>query len=540
MTRLAAAVRELPGVVLVSDPLFACSVDAASNLRKAIREHHLNRVVVAACTPRTHEAVFREVLADAGLNPGFLAFANIREQCAWVHQSDPEGALAAARSIVSMAVRRAAVLGPIELQSFPVIPRALVVGGGVAGLKAALSLAHQGFHTYLVERQAHLGGLARRLFFTLEGDDPQKLLQELEAAAFSHPNIEVFTNSEVAAVAGQVGRFATRVRRRRGSPREVVLTHGVLLLATGGREFLPVGRYLYGEDSRVLTQLELEERLALKDPELDRLRQVVMIQCVGSREPDRPACSRLCCSQALKNAILLKRRQPSAEVTVLYRDLRAYGRREVFYQEAKELGVRFLPYDPGQPPRVAAPRRRPLTVTIWDELLAREVPLPADLLVLSAGLEPAAGSARLAQLLGLPLTPGGFFQEAHPKLRPVETVAEGVFVCGLAHSPRSLGETLAQAEAAALKAAGLLARTELLSGEVYAQVAEGRCRRCLTCLGVCPYAALTVGPDGRPRVAVQACRGCGVCAAACPAHAITLSRISEAEILAQIEAAVAD
>ncbi len=539
LSRLAREVQLLPEVALVSDFLFACSGDATQHLKAVIKEHRLNRVVVAACTPRTHEAVFREVLAEVGLNPGFLAFANIREQCAWVHQRDPAGALAAAKSIVTMAVSRARQLRPIARKSFPVIPRALVVGGGVAGMKAALSLAHQGFHTYLVERDRHLGGLARRLFFTLEGPDPQKLLQNLEAAVFSHPNIEVRTGSEVVAVRGQVGRFVTRIRTPHRRQPEILLEHGVLLVATGGREFLPAGRFLYGRDPRVLTQLELEERLAERDPELARQRTVVMIQCVGSREPERPWCSRVCCSEALKNAILLKKCQPLLEVMVLYRDLRAYGRRESFYQEAKELGVRFLPYEAQRPPRISATPGRPLTVTLWNELLGQEVPLSADLVVLSTGLEPSPGSAELARLLALPLAPGGFFQEAHPKLRPVETLVEGVYLCGLAHSPRSLTETLAQAEAAALKAGGLLAHSELLSGEVYAQVERRHCRRCLSCIGLCPYGALFLGADGRPQVAVEACRGCGVCAAACPARAISLSRESESEIMAQIQAALA-
>ena len=534
LPQVAERVRTLPGVVWVAEALFACAADATRQLAEAIREHRLTRVVVAACTPRTHEPVFREVLARAGLNPGYLAFANLREQCAWVHQSDPQGALRAAQDIVAMAVRRAAVLPPVELHTFPVLPRALVVGGGVAGLTAALALADQGFHTYVVEQEASLGGLARRLFFTLEGTDPQRLLQELEAAVYGHPNVEVFTRARLVAVAGQVGRFASRVRL--GDGREVVLTHGAILLATGGREFRPEGRFGYGEDPRVLTQRELEERLAGEDPGLQRLHGVVMVQCVGSREPEHPYCSRVCCSQALKNAILLKRRRPEVEVTVLYRDVRAYGRREVSYQEARELGVRFLPYDPRRPPRVELPRKRPLIVRLWDGLLEREVSLAADLLVLSAGVEPHPGGAEAARLLGVPLGPEGFLLEAHAKLRPVETVVEGVFLCGVAHSPRSLGESLAQAEAAALKAAALLARPAILSGELYARVEAAHCRRCLTCLGLCPYQALQVGQDGRPRVVLEACRGCGICAASCPARAIRLSRATEAEILAQLDA----
>ncbi|MCL6621781.1 MAG: FAD-dependent oxidoreductase [Syntrophobacterales bacterium] len=534
LSRLAEHVRGLPGVVWAADPLFACSADATRQLAQAIGEHHLTRVVVAACTPRTHEAVFREVLLQAGLNPGFLCFANLREQCAWVHQNDPEGALQTARDLLAMAVRRAWVVPPLEVHAFPVIPRALVIGGGPAGLTAALALADQGFHTYVVEREAQLGGMARRLSYTLEGTDPRRLLQDLEAAAYGHPNVEILTGAQVAEVSGQVGRFRSRVRRQGG--REVVLEHGVVLLATGGREFRPEGRFGYGQDPRVLTQLELEERLAGEDPELHRACQVVMLQCVGSREPGRPWCSRLCCSHALKNAILLKRRRPGVEITVLYRDLRAYGRREVYYQEARELGVQFLPYDPGRPPEVSLPRKRPLRLRVWSELLQREITLTADLVVLSAGVEPHPGGAEAARLVGTPLSPEGFLQEAHAKLRPVETVVEGVFLCGLAHSPRSLEEALTQAEAAALKAAALLARPAILSGELYARVEEAHCRRCLTCMGVCPYHALRLGPTGRPQVVLEACRGCGLCATVCPARAISLSRATETEILAQITA----
>ncbi len=536
LARLAVQVQKLPGVVWVADPLFACSADATRQLARAIRDEGLTRVVVAACTPRTHEAVFREVLAQAGLNPGFLCFANLREQCAWVHQHDPEAALATARDLVAMAVRRAWVVPPIEVLTFPMMPRALVIGGGPAGLTAALALADQGFHTYVVEREAQLGGMARRLNYTLEGTDPRRLLQDLEAAAYGHPNVEILTATEVVHVSGQVGRFRSRLQRRGG--RELMVEHGVVLLATGGREFRPAGRFGYGQDPRVLTQLELEERLAAEDPHLDRLYHLVMLQCVGSREPDRPWCSRLCCSHALKNAILLKRRRPAVEITVLYRDLRAYGRREVYYQEARELGVRFLPYDPGRPPEVALPRKRPLDLRVWNEPLKREIRLKADLLVLSAGVEPHPGGAEAARLLGVPLSPEGFLQEAHAKLRPVETVVEGVFLCGLAHSPRSLGESLMQAGAAALKAAALLSRPAIVSGELYARVEAAHCRRCLTCMGICPYHALRLGPAGRPQVVLEACRGCGLCATACPARAIHLSRATEAEILAQIIAAL--
>jgi heterodisulfide reductase subunit A len=539
LPKLAAGVRQLPGVVHVADELFACAVEATHRLRQTIRDSDLNRVVVAACTPLTHEALFREVLAAAGLNPGYFVLANIREHCAWVHQGEKAAALHKALNLIAMAVRRAAVVNPLRLQSFRVIPRALVLGGGVAGLSAALSLAEQGFHTYLIERSPYLGGLARQLFFTLEGPDPQEFLQELQAGAYSHPNVEVLTETQLIKVEGHVGQFRTRVRvKTPGGVKERRLEHGVILVATGGQAFHPQGRYLYGEEARVLTQWELEARVNAGDPELSRVRRLVMIQCVGSREPEHPYCSRLCCSQALKNALLLKDRYPLAQITVLYRDLRAYGFREGYYQQAKERGVEFIPFEMERPPRLAAPRRRPLTVGLWDGLLGQEVELAADLVVLSTGLEPAPGSEEVARQLRLPRTVGGFFLEAHQKLRPVDTVAEGIFLCGLAHYPKGLGETVAQALAAAGRAAGILYRTELFTGELIPLIAPGRCRRCLVCVEVCPYGAIGVTAAGPPEVHPEVCQGCGLCAAECPGEAIQLSRASDAEVLAQIEAAL--
>jgi heterodisulfide reductase subunit A len=537
LAQLAAAAARLPGVAHVEDNLFSCAVDSTTRMRETIQALGLNRVVVAACSPRTHEGVFREVLAAAGLNPGYFAFANIREQCAWVHQTEPAAAQKKALDLVAMAVFRAAALTPIQPQSFPVIPRALVLGGGVAGLSAALTLADQGFHTYLVEREPTLGGLARELYFTLEGPDPQEFLHELQAAVYNHPNIEVHIQTELLKLTGHVGQFRSTVRRfTMNGPHDRELAHGVIVLATGGREFQPRGRYLYGEDPRVLTQRQLEGKINFADLDLPKVRQVVMIQCVGSREPDHPYCSRLCCSQALKNALLLKERYPLAGITILYRDLRAYGFRESYYVKAKAQGVTFIPFEADRPPRVTAARRRPLTVRVADELLGQEVALPADLVVLSTGIEPAAGSVHLSQQLRVAQTLDGWFQEAHQKLRPVDSATEGVFLCGVAHYPKSLGETVAQAQAAAIRASGVLFPTELLASEVVARITPEACRRCLACVELCPFGAVALS-DGKPEVSLEVCQGCGLCAAECPAEAIQMSRGAEPELAAQIEAA---
>ncbi len=532
-------VREIPGVAYVEDFLFSCSADATQKMAALIEEHGLNRVVVAACSPRTHEAVFRGMLAAAGLNPGFLAFANIREQCAWVHQDDPQAALAKAGDLVGMAVDRAWQLAPITPATYPVVPRALVLGGGVAGMSAALSLADQGFHTYLVERTSRLGGLARSLRFTLEGVDPLKLIQDLEAEISWHPNVEVLTETELVSLEGTIGHFRSRIRRViDDEPLERHLEHGVVLVATGGREIQTEGSYLSGEDPRVLTQLELEEKISTGGTDLDQARRIVMIQCVGSRSPERPYCSRLCCAEALKNALLLKRRYPLVEIVVLYRDIRAFGFRELAYQEAKERGVVFIPYEPDRPPEVSASRRRPLKVRVWDELLEETVTLSADFVVLSAGIEPAAGSGEVAHLLKIPLATGGFFLEAHQKLKPVETMVEGVFLCGLAHYPKSLGEAAGQAQAAAIRAAALLFQEDIQQSEISAIIKSDYCQLCLTCVKSCPFAAIVVGEEGIPQVRGELCRGCGVCAAECPAGAIGMSRFTDAELTAQIRAAL--
>ncbi|MDD3579601.1 MAG: FAD-dependent oxidoreductase, partial [Desulfobacca sp.] len=539
ISKLAAAVWELPGVVHVEDNLFTCSVDSTKRMTETIKDLGLNRVVVAACTPRTHEVVFREVLAEAGLNPGYFAFANIREQCSWVHHDDREAALAKAKHIVAMAVGRAWVLTPIHPQGFPVNPQALVLGGGVAGMSAALTLADQGFQTYLIERDRQLGGLARQLHFTLEGDNPQKFLQELRTEVYRHPNIEVLTQTEAVQVTGHAGQFQTLINQQSSAgPQQRWLDHGVIIVATGGRPFDPQGRYLYGTDPRILTQLELEARIKSKEPDLDKVRQVVMIQCVGSREPEHPYCSRICCAEALKNAILLKKRYPLIAVTVLYRDLRAYGLREVYYQQAKQLGVEFIPFEPERSPHLTVTKRRQLKVGVWDELLEQEVRLEADLVVLSTGIEPAAGSDRVSRLLGVSQTLEGFFLEAHQKLRPVDAVSEGIFLCGLAHYPKTIGESVAQAQAAAIRASRILFQIELFSGEMAAAIAPGKCSHCLHCLEVCPFGAVSLKTSGLPEVQTEVCQGCGICAAECPAEAIQMSRVSDAEIEAQIEAAL--
>lgn len=532
---LAAAIQHLPGVVHVEEELFACSLDASKQLTEVIRTKQLNRIVVAACTPRTHEAVFREVVRTAGLNPGYVIMANIREQCAWVHQTEPEAALIKAKHLITMAVYEAASLEPLQLHSAAILPSALIVGAGVAGLTAALTLADQGFPCYLLERQAELGGLARRLQGSLTDPQPSQLLFELISQVLAHPNITVLTRSELRRVQGFCGQFWTTVRQQTlAGPQELRFKHGAIIVATGGREFQPQGRFLYGTDERVLTQLELEARLQADTLALPPVPAIVMIQCVGSREPEHPYCSRVCCATAIKNAILIKKRWPLADISILYRDIRTYGFQEDVYLQAKEMGIKFLPYNPEHPPRLAVGPRRGLHTLIWDELLGRELDLPADYVILSAGIEPNPETEQVAQILSLQRGPEGFLMEAHQKLKPVETASEGIFLCGLVHSPRNLLETISQAQAAAAAAARLLYQKRRWSGDMTAAIQARACRRCLSCLETCPVGAIQLGPDGKPEVHPHLCQGCGTCAAQCPAVAITLNRFNEAEMTAQI------
>jgi heterodisulfide reductase subunit A len=532
---LAPMLRRLPNVVHVEEKLFACSLESTRQIADIIRSKNLHRLVIAACTPRTHEPVFREVARSAGLNPGYVVMANVREQCTWVHQGEKEAALEKAEHLISMAVAQAARLSPIQSQNFFILPSALILGGGVAGMTAALSLADQGFQCYLVERQSCLGGVAKKIFFTLAGINPQEFVQELQSQVFCHPNITVLTQSELLRLEGHCGQFKATVRHQTPAGiRQLLLEHGVVIVATGGKEYKPWQRYLYGEDNRVLTQLELEDRLQSQNLPMKPTSRIIMIQCVGSREPEHPYCSRLCCSEAIKNAIVIKERWPLTEVTILYRDIRSYGFLEEYYLKAKEKGIRFFPYTVARPPRLTAPRRGPLQLSFWDELLAREIQLSADYVILSAGIEPDADSAKISQLLGLQRSQEGFFLESHQKLKPVEAATEGIFLCGLAHSPRNLPETIAQAQAAAAAAARVLYHKTILSGEFTALLDQGNCRRCLSCLEICPAGAISLGADGKPVIHLEICRGCGTCVAQCPARAIAMNRLTESELTAQI------
>ncbi|HHW42493.1 MAG TPA: CoB--CoM heterodisulfide reductase iron-sulfur subunit A family protein, partial [Desulfotomaculum sp.] len=522
--------RTLPGVVYAREFLFTCAQDSVEEIKKCIGEHRLNRVVVASCTPRTHAPLFQSVLKEAGLNPHLYEHVNIREHSSWVHRDQPAAATAKAKDLVRMAVARVRLLTPIG-QTYTGINRsALVVGGGVAGLTAALSLAEQGYRTHLVEKEEALGGNARHLYYTLGGSDPQRYLRELTEKVTGHPLIRVYTGSTVVEAGGYPGNYHSRIKTPAG---EMAVEHGAVVIATGARE-ARTEEYLYGKHPAVVTQRELEERL--HRGEARDVGTVVMIQCVGSRTDQRPYCSRICCSQAIKNALKLKELDPRVRIFILYRDIRVYGLNEQYYTAARQKGIIFIRYGVEQKPVVEAAGDG-LAVRVTDPVLGAELAIEPDLLVLSTGVVPGEDNARLSQLFKVPLNGDGFFLEAHMKLRPVDFAAEGMYLCGLAHSPGLLGECITQANAAAMRAVTLLARDRLANVAETATVDEEICAGCGMCLKVCDYQARSLDPVRRVvEVNAALCQGCGACVAACPNGASRQKGYEKAQLLAMLEA----
>ena len=521
----------LPKVAHAHEFLFACAKDSQKVIAEAIAEHKLTRVIVAACTPRTHEPLFQATLEASGLNPYLFEFANLREQCSWVHQGSPEMATEKAKGLVRMAVAKATQLEPLERTRLKVTHAALVIGGGAAGLTAALDLAAQGYPVHVVERDDQLGGNARKIQRTMDGQSAPAYLEGLIQDVESNDLITVHLSTRIETVSGYVGNFKTKLT---GVDDEI--EHGVVILAAGAKEHVPA-EYLYGEDGRVMTQTDFESFMEEADAaKIKALESVVMVQCVGSRDEQHPYCSRICCGKAVKNALRLKELNPKARVYVLCRDVRVYGLNERWYQKAREQGVMFLRYDENAKPRASADNGR-LIVQTTDEIVGRELALDADLLVLSAGVEPNEDNHTLSQLLKVPIDADGFFLEAHVKLRPVDFATEGVFLCGLAHYPKDLGESIAQARAAASRAATILSKSEIeVEGKV-ATVDASRCSGCGACVEVCAYKAIELDPVLGVAVANEAtCKGCGSCAATCRAGAIDLKGFRNDQILQAIDA----
>jgi heterodisulfide reductase subunit A len=524
--------KTLPYVVHADENMFSCSQDTQNNMAKLIKEKRLNRLVVSACTPKTHEPLFQETMTNAGINKYLFEMANIRNQCSWVHNLNTEEATQKAKDLTRMAVAKVALHEPLVEPELKINQSALVIGGGLAGMTAAQTLTEQGYHTHLVEKSENLGGQARQIHETWRGEDVQQNLSELIQAVQSNQKIDVHLEAEVQAVDGFVGNFQTTIGK---NGKEEILEHGVTIIASGAEELKP-DQYLYGQDPKVLTGLDLDQKLIENDSSLATKDSAVFIQCVGSRIPERPYCSKVCCTHSIKNALKLKEMNPEMDVFILYRDLRAYGLREDLYREARSKGIHILRYDFDKDLTVSADGEE-LSVMFTDTSIRRQMEIKPDLLVLSTAIVPPKDNP-LARFYKATLNDDGFFMEAHVKLRPVDCTTDGIFICGLAHGPKPVDETIAQAQAAATRAVTLLAKISIRMSGTVAEASPAECSSCGVCVSICPYSAPSFteeGPfSGKAEINPILCKGCGLCVASCRSGAIHLKGFDNDQIFAQI------
>jgi heterodisulfide reductase subunit A2 len=531
----------LPNVVYAQEQLFSCASNSAREITDITKEKGLNRVVIAACSPRTLEPLFRETLREAGINQYYFEMGNIREHNSWVHSKEKEDALDKAKDIIRMSVARAAHLAPLKEFDLPVNKEALVVGGGIAGMTCALSIANQGHEVHLLEKESNLGGMALKIHETLEGLDVQAYLRDLIKKVYGHPSIHVYTDASILEAAGYVGNFTTKVKSERGIKE---IKHGAAVIATGANVYKPT-EYLYGTDDRVLTHLELEERIHNGDEKIKNAKNLVMIQCVGCRNEDRNYCSRICCGESIKNALKLKELNPKMDIYILFRDVRTYGFREDYYREAANREVKFIRYEPQDKPLIEVGESQEgqsiLKVTATDYVLGNKLEIEADFVALAAAIIPAAGSKETAQQFKVSLGQDGFFQEAHVKLRPVEFAADGVYLCGMAHYPKHITETINQAYGAAGRVLTLLSHDTVVASGSVCEVNEKKCMGCGTCAAVCTYGSIEMRKTANGMKAIVnpiLCKGDGLCNAKCPTGAIQLKHFTDKGLFAQIDAMV--
>jgi len=614
--------KTLPDVVVARNYVYTCSEPGQAMIKEDIKSYKLNRVVVASCSPQMHEPTFRRVVQEEGLNPYLLEMANLREQCSWVHFNQPEKATEKAKDLVRMAVAKARLLHALDKREVGVEEKALVIGGGVTGIQAALDLANRGFHVYLVEKTPYLGGRVAQLNrVILTNEEALKLLNPLLKALIENPNIEVFTNSEIKNLGGYIGNFEVTLDRKPrfvtakctscgkcsevcpvevsnefnlglterkaiympykeavpnifcideanctrcgeclkvceakaivldNQPKNAKFQVGTIVVATGFDPYMPVNEYGFGEHENVITQLQLERLLSKNGPTRGRLvlpytgkkpKSVVFILCVGSRSPDRPYCSRVCCAAALKNAMLIKKQSPETEIFVLYRDIRAFGKgQEAYYTEARELGINFFKFSAENPPEVREKNEDgQLQILVNDPILGMSVEIPADLTVLVEAMTPRQDAAKLGSTLGVSRSPDGFFREAHPKLRPLDTSTDGIYLAGAAQGPKDITESLIQASGAAARAVIPLSKGKIEVEPIVAVIDEKFCSGCGTCVALCPYGAIKKDERGVARVTEAMCKGCGTCAASCPEMAIKIYHFTDEQIRAQALAAL--
>lgn len=528
--------RSLPGVAYVEENLFTCAQDTQEKMKEIIKKEGLNRIVVAACTPRTHEPLFQESIMDAGLNKYLFEMVNIRNQCSWVHSDEKEKATEKAKDLLRMAVARARLIRPLPQPTIAVNSNALIIGGGIAGMNAALSLANQGFGVYIVEKADRLGGNALSLHRNWKGSNIAEFVKELEKKITAHPNIRVFLNADLEEVNGFVGNFETTISQKETKSK---IEHGVIIVATGATEYKP-NEYMYGEDDRILTSLEFDKALKTKKEIITNAKSAVFIQCVGSRDSKRPYCSKVCCTHSIHSALTLKELNPDMDIYILYRDIRTYGKREELYRKARKNGILFIRYTLEDRPKVLKENGN-IRVITKDLVLNRKIQIETDLLVLASAIIPTDQNEKIAQLLRLPLNEDGFFMEAHAKLRPVDFATDGIFLCGLAHYPKPMEESVAQAKAAASRASVILARDKLTVEGMVSQVNEILCRGCGKCVEACPFGAVSlVKKDAREVAEVQSalCKGCGSCAVVCPTGAASVYHFEDRQIIEMVETAL--
>jgi len=557
--------KTLPNVAYAEDNIYTCSEAGLASIKEAIKKYSLNRVIVASCTPRTHEPLFRSACREAGLNHYLFEMANIREQCSWVHAHQLEKATKKAKDIVRMAVARATWLEPQEEPELEIKDTALVIGGGIAGMTSALTLADQGFKVYLVEKEPDLGGNLRRLhklYPTMQ--DTNEILEPMVKAVRTNKYIETLASTLLSDVKGYVGNFKVTLAKNGGEKREIEV--GTIIVACGAMNYTPPkGLYQYGVYPKIVTQLEMDELLRNgkieKPPE-----RVVMIQCVGARkgeiravdlagfpksdtarllakilkakkEEGWPYCSKICCMNAIKNAILVKQKFPETDIIILYGDVRVYKEYEDFYSMARENQVKFVKHIEEVTPEIIQEPEGKLTVTAYDALSGQEIKLPCDWVVLSTPLIPHKEEILLARMLKIPISSDGFLMEAHVKLRPVDTQMDGIFLAGAASGPKDIPESIVSAKAAAARAATLMANKKMRTEALTSVVDETQCIGCGLCEEICVYGAHYL-EEGKSHTIAALCRGCGACAAECPRRAITMQHFTDAQVLAQIKAAL--
>ena len=536
-------VKTLPNVVYAEHNLYTCSADTQSNIKEKIEENYLNRVIVASCTPRTHEPLFQATIREAGLNKYLFEMVNIRDQCSWVHMHEPELATAKSKDLLRMSVAKASQLIPLQEQEISVINKGLIIGGGVSGMSAALNLATQGFEVFLIEKEDSLGGIAKNLYKTLENDDVQECIKNLIEEVENNPLIQVYKNTQINSISGYIGNFTTNINYE-NKKKSIDLDHGIIIVATGAKEYHPT-EYNFGNDQRIITQTEFEKVMYTTD-KIKGLKSIVMIQCVGSRNEDHPYCSRICCSEAIKNALKAKEINPDIEIVVLYRDIRTYGFKEKYYNLARDRKVIFVRFDESDPPDLKIINKQ-LKIIVNNPDLG-ELELNPDLIVLSTGLvAPIEENEDLAKMLKVPLNEDKFFLEAHVKLRPIDFATDGIYLCGCAHSPKDIRESIAQSNGAAAQAVKILSAEKIVTSGLVATVIEENCIGCGNCLEVCQFNAVELIETERnfedftftikkSHINPALCKGCGTCGAQCPNSTIVIKHFGFEQINAMISA----